>query len=370
MRVKMEKSQKNFIKEETSNEKFDKTNDMIYPDILRILAIISVVVLHSAGHMDTKSQFDSLNWWVGIVIKNLTTFGVPIFFMISGAFLLDKDKYDESLKSFFTKRFYKVGVPFIFWVTMLFFWKLILFKQPFLIGNYIETIVTRPSNPYWFFYSIMGLYLATPVIRIFVRYAPLNRVRYFIIVWFFFYSISFTIRYYTKVRLGIDSTIFHSYIGYFLLGFYLNSKEFPTGRPMKFVYMLVFFWISSIALSYWLNAIGSGADVYVYKKQSILQVIIQILIFLLVKSTCENYKTFFNKHKKRIRFLSSNVFGVYVVHIFILQILQRGLLGIKIDALWIHIFVGLPCLSGIVLLSSLMISWAMKKIPILKRVIP
>jgi len=359
------------IMTESMQSNNDVENHVIYTDVLRILAIISVVILHASGNLGMTEPVGSLNWWAGVSVYCSMMFGVPVFFMISGSLLLNQSKWNEDLRTFFKKRIIRVGIPFITWILLLYFWEVYFSNKSFDASTLATYLVTRPTNPYWFFYSIAGLYLATPVIRVFIKHAPEKLIRYYIYVWLFFYCFTFAISYYTEVLIGIDNTIFYSYIGYFLLGYYLGNYEIEKKLPSScFMYIFLSALILSLILCYLININSSGVDWFIYQKQSPLQIIIQISIFLYVKAICDHADSFFHKHAETIRFFSAHVFGIFVVHLFVLQILLRGMLGFKINALWINVFIGITTLSVIVLVCSFLITYLLRKIPVIKHLIP
>ena len=84
----------------------------IYIQILGVLSCLAVVVLHTNGCFWDFSY--ERYWLTANLIENLCYFAVPIFFMISGATLMDYRKR-YSTEEFFKKRFWKTVVPFLIW---------------------------------------------------------------------------------------------------------------------------------------------------------------------------------------------------------------------------------------------------------------
>jgi surface polysaccharide O-acyltransferase-like enzyme len=100
--------------------------------------------------------------------------------MVSGYLLLRKE---EPYGDFFRKRALKVFVPFLVWSVIYLLWKGEGFNQPFsikIVVSYILKIVRGPrENHLWFFYALIGLYLFTPILRVFVAKASLCNLYYF-----------------------------------------------------------------------------------------------------------------------------------------------------------------------------------------------
>lgn len=112
-----------------------------------------------------------------IVLGIVFSFGVPIFFMQSGANILNyRERYDT--KTFFIKRIHKVVIPFIIWSIFGFFF--IYGKSDFslTLKSFITTFLSGSIvGPYWFFYNIIGFYLCVPFISLIIKYASRNIIK-------------------------------------------------------------------------------------------------------------------------------------------------------------------------------------------------
>lgn len=72
-----------------------------YMDILNIMATMAVLWLHTSEYAFEYNPQDP-NWYISLIIQVVFIWAVPIFFMISGANLLNyRDRYDT--KTFFKK---------------------------------------------------------------------------------------------------------------------------------------------------------------------------------------------------------------------------------------------------------------------------
>lgn len=90
----------------------NKNNRIEYISLASVLSAIAVVILHvnwCVGDFSLDSYWFTSNFFHSVFI-----FAVPIFFMISGAMLLDfNTKYD--LKTYAIKRINKSIFPYIMW---------------------------------------------------------------------------------------------------------------------------------------------------------------------------------------------------------------------------------------------------------------
>jgi len=103
--------------------KQNKPSAAISVDLIRVIAVLGVILLHATIDLTTKSTgLHVLRWWMVDIYQCFGRMGVPLFLMLSGSLLLGSSKWDEDLSSFFKKRFIRIGLPFIFWSIIFFFW--------------------------------------------------------------------------------------------------------------------------------------------------------------------------------------------------------------------------------------------------------
>ncbi len=69
------------------------SNTRIYSfDIMRIVAICAVVMLHISADFVKGFQNDTFDFVCSNLLNSLSRFAVPVFFMISGALMLNEEK--------------------------------------------------------------------------------------------------------------------------------------------------------------------------------------------------------------------------------------------------------------------------------------
>lgn len=86
-------------------------------DILRILACIAVITIHTAGSIDLHgfAEPGSFDWIFGETLDALSRWSVPIFAMLTGVFFLNPQK-DISLKKLYTENIIRLISVMVFWV--------------------------------------------------------------------------------------------------------------------------------------------------------------------------------------------------------------------------------------------------------------
>ena len=133
-----------------------------YFDMLNVAACISVVALHCNQMVHTWQPGG--NWLFALAIEVLFYWAVPIFFMLTGATLMEyRSRYDT--KTFLRKRFERTVIPFVAWSLILY-----LFVSVPLEGTYLgpRSFVNMLLNcqieqVYWFFFPLFSIYLSMPL---------------------------------------------------------------------------------------------------------------------------------------------------------------------------------------------------------------
>lgn len=96
--------------------------DTSYITLLSVVSTIAVVYLHAQFAFFAFST--NRYWFTTNIIRSIFYYAVPIFFMITGATLIDyRDRY--STKKFFSKRLKKVVIPFIAWSLIALLYRLV-----------------------------------------------------------------------------------------------------------------------------------------------------------------------------------------------------------------------------------------------------
>lgn len=142
-----------------------------YLDYARILAAVMVILTHACS---MQTDADAALWKINL-LSACTGIGLvcnPLYVMISGSLLLASEK-EESLGTFYFRRFVKVAVPMVvYYVIFLCVSGQIslipprdLGKGALLIWGGVSGIVPH----YWLIYMLISLYVTTPFIQIMVK---------------------------------------------------------------------------------------------------------------------------------------------------------------------------------------------------------
>lgn len=357
------------------NGSSQNTSRVIYIDILRIVSVFTVVILHvSAPFVEDLYINGVKSWWAGNILDSATRWCVPVLIMISGKLMLDSNKEIEIL-SFLNKRLRKIFIPLIFWsfIYMIWYnnlfseWNLSLFKT-FIINLYEDNIYIH----LWYLYMIIGLYLITPIIKIYINNDKNYSVKYFLSIWFLANGIIGFLEKFTNTKIGFNLSFFHWSIGYYILGFFLDKKNLRKGL-VNIIHILGSTGLITTIVGTYITTKNNGGNyvphLYSYFAPNVI--FMSISIFLLFKNI--SWEKLINKKLylyKLILTLSNTSFGIYLVHLLVLDIISSGVIGITIDPFLFNPIIGISLVSAITFLLSYFVVIIFQKIPLLNKAVP
>ena len=274
-------------------------------DILRILACLMVVMMHSPlPSANANGPFLA-------ALSYATAPCIGLFFMVSGALLLPvKTDYF----SFLRRRFGKVAVPTLVWSLVYIALRLYYSESEI---NVLQSVASIPFSAQgegvlWFMYTLCGLYLLAPILSAWFEKASKRELQLVLMLWavtlcyplldFYFITNTSTtgILYY-----------FSGYAGYFLLGACLRRyPHFVSGRVCGGIALL------GVVVFLALKHFGIAFNFYsLFWYESIFIAAFGVAIWKAVK--CRNC---ISPATQKILFTVSNLsFGIYLIHIMVMR---------------------------------------------------
>jgi surface polysaccharide O-acyltransferase-like enzyme len=275
-------------------------------DLIRVVGAFLVVMVHvsyQGGGPVLISSYYSV----------LSRIAVPLFFMVSGYLLLRKE---EPYGVFFRKRALKVLVPFLVWSVIYLLWKKEGFDQPFsikLVASYLLKILRGPrENHLWFFYALIGLYLFTPILRVFVARASLRDLYYFCGLWFVVVPVFSFVQEFTPIRIGFELYFVAGYSGYFVLGHLLGKFQYTRRQIYILAFLFLIFSIGTTALAYLVKS------EYFVSYLSMNIILMTAFAFILLREVQIG-----DRLNDFLVPLSRASFGIYLVHVIVLAELEK-----------------------------------------------
>lgn len=244
-----------------------------YISILNVLACIGVVILHT---FETGYTSDA-NFVFEVLIRAIAYCAVPVFFMITGATLIDyRERYDT--KTFFKKRLLKVIIPLIIWSIIYFI--INFFKGKFSINDLSFKFVFNQFLPDLLYHLNLN----------------------------YNYDLKFPLTY-------------SGWISFIFIGYYIDKYEIvKKHRVIIYVLGIIGFLtmvVPTIFISYHKNESCSWFDEY-YDAPCVLY---SASVFLFFKSKINNNQIV-TKIMPFFNFVAPTTLGIYVLHIAIRDFLR------------------------------------------------
>jgi surface polysaccharide O-acyltransferase-like enzyme len=351
-------------------------------DLIRILAVFFVILGPHVAHQVTDSwgKVPTSSWLIGNFYDCLGRIGVPLFVLVSGSLLLSKD---ESLSSFFRKRFWRVGIPFIFWITVYVLWRVFYQHDMQSTLEWVREITKGPVYYHlWYLYMITGLYFVTPLLRRFIAKANKRDLMYFTVLWFLGFSLipeaTLLLRDYMYIPVtppfGSMGTGYvwqiAAFGGYYVLGYVLSNQAY--GKKDKILCGVLF--VGSSLMTAYISSLTSFKSGFqsgvAYGEMFITVIIASLTCFVLVNSYARTLKVRLKPKMTALITLGSQVtFGIYLIHPIFIDLLKDGHFGFSLSALSFNPLFSIPVTALLVFCLSAVSSLVLHRVPILKRVI-
>ncbi|MGP1608457.1 MAG: acyltransferase [Clostridium sp.] len=349
----------------------DKSKKIVYLEILRVIACFAVIMIHSSAYY-LKQDCESFNFWIGNIFDSLSRIGVPLFIMISGALMLDKN-YNYSDKKLI-KHIKKMVVFFIFWSIMYSFIFNILLSVIIQHKSFnVVKITWKIIDGYyhlWFMYLIIGLYMLIPLLRLWVKEENKRYIEYFLIL-----SVIFTYVFpqimtigsnYSKIFTSMNTTLENKlalkYVGgfttYFILGWYLNNFEI---KNKKLIYILGLIGLLTTIIGTYILTNTIGKPVQMYDNLYINILLQGVAVFVFIKEKFKNK----NEVNPIISSISKYSLGIYAIHALFVTIMYRTVERFNFN----YAIINIPMIFIIAFIVAYILTCILSKIPGLKKVV-
>ena len=337
---------------------------IFYLDYLRVISTIAVVILHVAAQNFYSVDVNSYAWNIFNVYDSAVRWAVPVFVMISGALFLDNTRVIDT-KKLYIKNILRMIIAFVVWSFIY-----AIFCGSREIHSIVNNFITGHYHM-WFLFMIVGLYMIVPILRKITE--SLDVTKYFLFLSFLFtflfpmllkISIIPKIEYLNQAYHNTNFYLTLGYSSYFVLGYYLSQVQFSKFWK-KVIYILGifgFFFTAVLTIVFSLQNGQPFTDFYDYFSITVL--FESVAMFVFVRYNYVKFK-FFGGFRRLTFWLSKCSFGVYLVHVLVLE----KLFSVEIHTLVFNSVYSVPIISIIVFFMSMVISYILNHIPILKNYI-
>lgn len=333
-------------------------------DIARLLAVFAVVMVHCSADFVVLFNRGSTEFFAGNLLDSISRFGVPLFLMISGALFLDEGR-QITIKGILGRNVKTLAVITLIWSMIYAVVTPLIHGKPLEIENLFETVLLGHHHM-WYLYMIIGLYIATPFLKKIVCVQNKKMILFFVLISFalqfsmpainILCNLGLELEFLSEFLSKFSSGFFCGYIAYFMLGWYIVH----VGVSKKILRIIAYI-LSAASLVLMIIYVESTGDYKnAYANLGVLVFVYSAGIFLALT------RLKISPSKKCGTFLagaSKLTFGVYLVHILILDLINENFDYTSFPTL--HILV----IWAVVLCASFLVVFALSKIPLIKKII-
>lgn len=333
---------------------------IIYYDFLKFIASIMVVFYHlgtiNYGSINGNVYFPNMNR----IIMNLCQVSVPIFFMVNGAILLNRQINKKNI----LKKSIKAMLIYIIWS------KAIGVILSFINSNY--TSININSNcSLWFLRTLSWLYLLYPLIKLI--YDKNNKYLIYLLSILFIFPFMynyiilifkiFNVELYNLNKLPRTGAFTLYSILYFILGGLLvNSNSYirkiiDKKKELSIIFLIIGLCLSTLEGIILTNINGVIFDGVNSSFPTIGALFMSIGVFYISLNYIKGSDKYMNKIYE---FIGKNSIGVYIFHMPLIC-LFKNTLGVEYQSLYLSLITSI----GITILSSI-INYILIRIPIIK----
>lgn len=284
-------------------------------DIIRIIACVMVVIMHSPIPSGNAN---------GLFLSSLSYFTAPcigLFFMVSGALLLQCKGVNNTritASAFLRKRLNKILFPTLVWSCFYILQKCL--ECDVVWNDICENVLSLPfsaqgNGVLWFMYTLMGLYLLTPILRGWINDASQKEICFYLMLW------CITLLYpILKNVLSVNDTntgilyYFSGYVGYFVFGYWLQNYGYKISSKLVIAMMII-----SAVCPIFVKLQHRQVDFYEVFWYLSIFVVMQCLFWWKITKMLIAKLNFGIKIREVVALLSNLSFGVYLSHIFIMR---------------------------------------------------
>jgi surface polysaccharide O-acyltransferase-like enzyme len=305
-----------------------------------------------------------------------------MFVMISGMFNLSSiQNYTrtDGIKKM-TKKTMRIVYALIFWSIINIFFidiaKVILKHDTFDFSKILRipymVLSIEPWSHLWYLYLIVGLYLFTPVLKIFVDNASKKDFEYFLILYFIIGLCIPTWNtlagYVNKVLLFAPDIPFSEltgYVGYYIAGFYFSKYSLKKATNVIIIIIgIISLFISIIGTGIIANVYGLfiSAERGFYNRLGPFYMFVTFATFISFKILFENIHLV-KVQISIIKHISKCTFGIYLVHWMVIPVVNY----IGINSALFNPIISIPLIALFVMLCSYIVTFIIKQVPILKK---
>lgn len=330
--------------------------------LLTLIASFLVILLHTA-----EIPYGSFHngWSVAVMYDTLGRISFPLFLLIAGYISLNKN---ESLLSTLKTRVLDLLIPLVAWTIIYFVYDRTVNDSPKPF-SLLDLLSTPAYSHLWFIYTLILLYLVTPLLNTFIQHGSQQRINYILAVWFALASVYMLFDNFKESVLenhllqnpsNIDMVVYLS--GFYIIGGVVRRYKIApkvTIASVIFVLSAVLTAVMEYSLS---RSIGRPDGIFLFYSAPTVVTLALACFFMLLNAPLQ----FTRRVNLAIRGQAKLSVGIFFVHMLVLESVLR-LVAVEFNGYYSAFTIPAVALA-VFILSSLIIALVMR-VPWLRKLV-
>ena len=342
-------------------------------DIIRIIACMMVICIHTVVTEFYTPKVQSSTWGILNFYDTISRPGVPLFFMISGSLMLRNDRIE--IKDLWKRKIFRIAAIFVIWIVFYYVidtgLKYVL-REP---NNALKDIFTAENKYHlWYLRSLISLYALSPVFLVLVKKLDRSTVRYIFIVFIIFNSLRSTFLNIPKIPdwarwpFLLFNVEISENIVYFLLGYYLSNSQNElanrfSNRTLVIIYAIFLF--LAAFFNHIFAIIINQPSTALYGNKSLPVFIESVCIFTLIRRKFISKNI--SKNKSNIlKMVSRSTLFVYLIHPFFIDRMSKNF---NYSILDFNVLISVPFTVFAIFIIGTFIGVLLERIPVINKIL-
>ena len=315
-------------------------------DIIRDIACFLVIVNHANSRIFTMLTPEAETWWASISRFYLSKVAVPLFLMLTGYTLLDREED-------FKKSLYRIGriIMVIIFISAIYYINDVGLSG-FNIFDYLKAIYKNQTGPsLWYLYTYLGLLVMLSFLMKIGTKISNKQLAVFLGISFVFFCVyPFVYEEFPEIQYNqlFNVHLFDGFIGYLFLGLFIKKVK-PKIHITFYVIFLVISNIVCVICSHSILVTG-GENYLIYDNIFFPAIVIEAYcVFRILQSIKINEKI-----SKVVCYIAKTTFGIYLISDYLLikmEPVYQWLCPKMNDLLAVMIYEIIVYMTGIVIVS-------------------
>lgn len=290
----------------------EKKSKIVYLEALRLIAIFGVLFCHteSAGVHHYVETANPVNYWFGIFCASVVQSCIPLFFMISGVVLLNRE---ETISYVYRHRVLKIAIVTVLASAFQYIWAYRGHFDGMSLRGYLRLLYEGgTSMPIWFLFAYLSFLMVLPFLQRLVRVIPRKSwFLYLFFGWIILNDVLFMVEYYFELHPSpLEFPILEGFVLWATMGYFVEYRSEDLFLKKKNLLLLCGISAVLAAISMYINQRSLYSSFFIAYGQLFVSVY-ALAIFAAIRYICYRW-TMPQKLEKLFCFAGAGVFGTYL----------------------------------------------------------